>query len=517
MRLARYNFISVFLAAFLLSCAQLGSIEGGAKDVSAPRMVKSTVKNGSTNFRERTIEWQFDEYFQLNNPQTTISITPNHTRIKASASGKKVQIEFLDSLQANTTYQLLLNGTIKDINEGNDSLMVFVFSTGNTLDSASFRTTIVDAFTSQPIKKAFVGLFDSLTESPKYLQKTNEMGKVVFSYIKPGNYSVLCWEDQNANGEYDSTERVAFREDKLFIDDSIQDSIPLRLAKPEFASKIQSASFIEPGLVGVKGNDLSLQDKFHFDTIQSLEENQFIRVEKDSVLLPFNSIKTPRTTLFITKENGATDSIKLSTNLDEPTALKLKNKSTWVKSNDTFDFETTDFIDRFDSQKISALDKTSKDTIQVEKIVIIGNQLKITLSKNESKEIDFIFEKDAISGKTGLKSNRFKASISRFSERELGVLQVNVALFHETDLIQLIFNNNIVASKKKGELSQLNFEDLLPGEYSFRVIRDTNNNLRWDGWNLANKMPPEKVMWFTQPTKVRANWEVKTDLIPKNE
>jgi uncharacterized protein (DUF2141 family) len=99
----------------------------------------------------------------------------------------------------------------------------------------------------------------------------------------------------------------------------------------------------------------------------------------------------------------------------------------------------------------------------------------------------------------------------------LGVLQVNVALFHETDLIQLIFNNNIIASKKKGELSQLNFEDLLPGEYSFRVIRDTNNNLRWDGWNLANKMPPEKVMWFTQPTKVRANWEVKTNLIPKNE
>jgi hypothetical protein len=83
--------------------------------------------------------------------------------------------------------------------------------------------------------------------------------------------------------------------------------------------------------------------------------------------------------------------------------------------------------------------------------------------------------------------------------------------------VQLIFNNQLIASQKKGFNKELDFKDLLPGEYSFRVIRDRNNNFRWDGWNMLTKSPPEKVMWFTQPTKVRANLEIKTDLVPKNE
>jgi hypothetical protein len=199
------------------------------------------------------------------------------------------------------------------------------------------------------------------------------------------------------------------------------------------------------------------------------------------------------------------------------TSLKIKSNSNWVKINAAYEFELSDFITQMDKTKIIVQDKTTKDTLQLETTDFSANQIKINDFKTDSKEIDFTFETGAFTGKTGLKSARLKTSISRFSDRELGVLQVDVSRLDSTDLVQLIFNNKVVESQNRGNKKQLDFTNLLPGEYSFRVIRDYNNNLRWDGWNMLTKSPPEKVMWFTQPTKVRANWEIKTDLVPKNE
>jgi hypothetical protein len=517
MRLAKYRIIILGLSSLLFSCAQLGTIDGGAKDITAPQIVQSTPQNGSTNFNQNIIEIQFDEYFQLSNPQTTITIAPNHSRVKSTNSGKKIRVEFLDSLQVNTTYQLLFNGAIKDINEGNDSLMVFVFSTGSTLDSAYYQTTIIDAFTSQSVKKVFVGLFDTLENAPKYLQKSNERGTASFSFIKPGSYAVRAWEDFNSNGEYDSVERVAFRNEALIIRDSIKDSIPLRLAKPEFEKTIRSAAFIEPGLVGLTVNNLEKGDQFYFQNEAVIKSEELMWRGKDSLLLSFNSNMNPSTKLFLQHQNGSLDSIKIISNSEEITSLKIKSNSNWVKINASYEFELSDFITQMDKTKIIVQDKTTKDTLQVETIDFSANQIKINDFKTDSKEIDFTFETGAFTGKTGLKSARLKTSISRFSDRELGVLQVDVSRLDSTDLVQLIFNNKVVESQNRGNKKQLDFTNLLPGEYSFRVIRDYNNNLRWDGWNMLTKSPPEKVMWFTQPTKVRANWEIKTDLVPKNE
>jgi uncharacterized protein (DUF2141 family) len=517
MRLAKYRIIILGLSSLLFSCAQLGTIDGGAKDITAPQIVQSTPQNGSTNFKQNTIEIQFDEYYQLANPQTSITIAPNHSRIKSTNVGKKLQVQFLDSLQANTTYQLLFNSAIKDINEGNDSLMVFVFSTGNTLDSAYYQTKIIDAFTAQPVKKVFLGLFDTLGNMPKYMQKTNDKGIASFSFIKPGKYEVMSWEDINSNAIYDSTERVAFRTEELIIKDSIIDTIPLRLAKPEFEKTIRNATFIEPGLVGIALNIHTVTDKFYFQNEAVIKKDELVWVGKDSLLLSFNSIKTPSTKLYLQHENGALDSIKIVSTSEEMTSLKIKSNSNWVKMNSTFEFEISDIITAVDSSKIMVQDKATKDTLEIERIDFFANQLVIKLVKTDSKEIDVIIETAALTGKTGLKSARLKTSISRFSDRELGVLQVDVTRLDSTDLVQLIFNNQLIARQKRSFNKQLDFKDLLPGEYSFRVIRDMNNNFRWDGWNMLTKSPPEKVMWFTQPTKVRANWEIKTDLTPKNE
>lgn len=517
MRLARNSFIIGLITILLFGCAQLGTIEGGAKDAHAPKVIKSSVKNGSTNFNQRFLEWQFDEYFQLNNPQTTISLTPSHSRLKTSSVGKRVKVEFLDSLESNTTYQLLFNGTVKDINEGNDSLMIFVFSTGPVLDSAFYQAEVIDAFNYQPVKKVFVGLFDSLNQEPKYLQKTNDQGKAMFSFIKPGNYSVLSWEDQNNNGKYDSIERVAFRNSDLILTDSIVDSIPLRLAKPEFNKPFRNATLLSPGIVSLGVNEIREKSQFYFQNEQPIKEEQLLWIRQDSLMLSFNSIRNSSAKLYLKEENSVLDSIKISSASEDLNLLKLKNTSTWIMSIEPLLFETTDFIDRVDVKKIIILDKTLKDTLRIEKCISKGNRIELHLPKNNSKEVDVIFDKESIVGKTGIKTERFTTSISIFSERELGVLKVDVSLLESVDLIQLILKDKVITTQKKSTTKELEFKNLIPGEYSFRVIRDQNNNMRWDGWQVNSKIPPEKVLWFSQPVKVRANWEIKTELNPKGE
>jgi uncharacterized protein (DUF2141 family) len=513
MRLA-WNYIIIgILSVFLFGCAQLGTIEGGEKDAFAPKIIKSSVNNGAVNFKAQPIEWMMDEYFQVNNPQTTVSLSPAHARLKTSYSGKKFRIDFLDSLKPNTTYQILLNGTLKDINEGNDSLMVFVFSTGSTLDSSFFQASVEDAFSKQPSKKIFVGLYDTLGKEPLYLQKTNDKGAVSFSYIKTGDYSVFGWEDQNNNGKFDTIERICLKQEKFRIQDTIIDSIPLRLAKSENNRVVRSSSFIDPGLIGIGLNDYNESYSFIFSDNQEISKEQVYQIRKDSLLISY--LVKNGSKLYVKKDNLILDSVKFIS-IDEPLkSLKVKSVSTWFKSDNPIVFETTDFIKSANIDKFIFIDKSSKDTVKIDKIEWKGNLLMIYLQKNTAKELEVLFEKEAIEGRSSLKSEKLRISLTTFLDRELGVLIVNVDKLNLDDIVELIANNKVVESQKKGQNKELVFKNLVPSDYTFRVIRDINNNGRWDGWNVEKSESPENVFYFGEPVKVRANWEIKTELVPK--
>jgi len=87
----------------------------------------------------------------------------------------------------------------------------------------------------------------------------------------------------------------------------------------------------------------------------------------------------------------------------------------------------------------------------------------------------------------------------------------------QNDIVQLLLNGKAIKSTRRETNQSIDFTELVPSEYTFRVIRDKNQNNRWDGWDINFKTEPEKVLWFSTPIKVRANWDIKTELNPKNE
>ena len=49
---------------------------------------------------------------------------------------------------------------------------------------------------------------------------------------------------------------------------------------------------------------------------------------------------------------------------------------------------------------------------------------------------------------------------------------------------------------------------LLPGNYQIRLVKDLNNNGKWDTGNYLKKIQPEEVIYLPEALNLRANWEL---------
>ena len=115
----------------LQSCANRGSgPQGGPKDTEPPVLISATPVNGSTNINTKNITLEFNELISVNNPiQNVIFSPPQKNLPTVKAIGKKVNINFQDSLLPNTTYTIEIRKCIVDYTESNPfSDYVYTFS-----------------------------------------------------------------------------------------------------------------------------------------------------------------------------------------------------------------------------------------------------------------------------------------------------------------------------------------------------------------------------------------------------
>ena len=125
-------------------------------------------------------------------------------KIEAQLNGKTLRISWEENLHPNTTYVLYFNGAVKDVNEGNDSLMTYVFSTGSVIDSLQYHTSVENAFSGQLTEGVNIGLYTSDTaQKPSYYSRSDRFGGVHFQNLKSDTYFVKAFKDANSNGKID--------------------------------------------------------------------------------------------------------------------------------------------------------------------------------------------------------------------------------------------------------------------------------------------------------------------------
>lgn len=517
MHMAFRKILILLLPLVMIRCAQVGQISGGDKDEFAPRPIegKTNPPNESVYFQGNSFEMTFEEFIQLNNPQQTLFIVPNHVKPKASIHKKTLKVEWDEKLQDNTTYVVYMNGTVKDVTENNDSLLSYVFSTGNTIDSLRYTCTVRDAWTNDFVKDATVGLFTSEDSiKPYYFSKVNRFGLAQFDYLKAGTYSLKAFVDENKDMQIQPSEKMAFRSETIQLERSIIDSVPLRLFSPTEKAKITSYKYQAPASFLV-GANCSIKEAVFSINNQEIDTSNIRFIDEDSVQL-FMQVKNFSTFDLIVKsdELSDTNTVRL-TDKEKTTSLPLFSAFTLqnLGPHEALSFFVNDLIEHIDSSKFKLTDPSDSSLVPFT-VNFSQSQFVLNLDRKQHEQLNLVLQKGALQTKQGFYSDSATFTIQLKDEKDFGLINLDVSAFEEQIIVDLLQKDKLVKSVVLNDAKKHTFPFLSPGEYSFRVIIDRDKNGQWNTGNSSSSQQPEEVLWFSTPTKVRANWDIDVNLTP---
>lgn len=194
------------IMALLSSCARMGAPDGGWFDETPPRVTGAIPADRDTNVTAKKISIYFDEYIKLENASEKVVISPpQKEQPEIKATGRRIQIELIDSLKPNTTYTVDFSDAIVDNNESNPmGNYTYSFSTGNVIDTMECSGYVLNAEDLEPVKGILVGLtrlqtdsnaVKSMTEPFLRVSRTDSRGYFVIRGIAPGTYNVGALQD----------------------------------------------------------------------------------------------------------------------------------------------------------------------------------------------------------------------------------------------------------------------------------------------------------------------------------
>lgn len=218
-------------AALLAGCASIGNPSGGRRDETPPRLLRARPADGSLNFNGNRIVLDFDEYVNVKDPTTSVVISPPGDAMpRVSAQGRRVSVNFTDSLLPNTTYTIDFGSAIEDNNEGNKlENFSYSFSTGDHIDSLRIAGMVLSAEALEPMQRKIVGVHSNLADSAltklKFdrVARTDDRGRFSIEGLAPGKYRLFALDDVDGNYRYSSPdEEMAFYD--LVIEPSVTEA-----------------------------------------------------------------------------------------------------------------------------------------------------------------------------------------------------------------------------------------------------------------------------------------------------
>ena len=240
-------YLAVLFLTIVVSCASIGSPDGGAYDETPPKVEKCTPQNMSINNSKKKINITFDEYINIESANEKVVISPPQIEMpEISTSGKKINITLFDSLKNNTTYTIDFSDAIVDNNEGNPmGNFTYSFATGSNIDTMEVSGTLLESENLEPIKGMLVGLYSNLSDTAftslpfERVSRTNGSGRFNIKGIAPGKYRIFALNDMDGNFFFNQkSEKIAFdsiiiepkselafRQDTTWIDSTHVDTI----------------------------------------------------------------------------------------------------------------------------------------------------------------------------------------------------------------------------------------------------------------------------------------------------
>lgn len=521
----------ILLVIGLLSssrCAKRGNITGGAKDSLPPILISAVPPIGKLNFDANKIVLTFDEYIQLKDIANQLVVSPpidpeNYKILPEGTVSKKVIIQFEVPPKDNVTYTFNFGSSIEDYNERNPlPFFDYTFSTGDHLDSLTLSGEIRDAYEAISPTGISIHLYpidSTYTDSTIFLEKPyyigNTLDSVIFKLknLAPGKYEMIALQDVGKNYVFDQNiDKIGFFEQPIELpQDSLKFPIVFKeitnfkWGRPQFVNdhhiifgyygevenrRMNIISEFKDSLNGFYTQDRN-KDTLHFwfnpqkemdsltfehqeaDSIRTTVV-KFIRPELDSLQLSI----TPGGTLHFN------DTLRIESNLP---VIKVDKTHIQIFDIDTLEVPFETFTDDFMDRVYLVFDKVPNDNYSVQ---LMPNAI-----------TDFL----------GATNDTIFHTVSTRKIEDYGILTLTVNRANEDMpyFMELLDQNGKTHTKiLQNESNIYRLENLVPGKYQVRIIKDLNGNQRWDTGNYLLKIQAEETFYLEGELDVRANWEL---------
>lgn len=520
----RYSFLLLLITAILLAkCARKGRPTGGPKDETAPILVIANPPYESTNFKKDEIKIEFDEYIVLKNLTKQLIVSPplkNPAVITPQGTPSKyLKIKLLDTLQQNTTYTFNFGNAIQDNNESNKiESFKYVFSTGDYIDSLTVKGTVADALKRKLKKNISVLLYrldttynDSipLKQKPSYVTNTADSLNFKFTNIKEGKYAIMAIDEETKDYIFNpKKDKIGFLTDTISLPKDSVLTTPITIFKETQPFKFKRGREIVKGKIqfGFTGDKTGMKLKLLSTVPKTYKSFQQFEKEKDTLNYWFTPIKTDSLN-FIVSKNNFLDTITVKLRKKKIDSLSVSSSVSGILHlNDTLFFNTNNPITLIDKKQFLLVDKDTVAvpfTLKEEKF----NKLALVFNKQPKQKYNLKVLPNAITDLYQTTNDTLQYSFNTKDPEDYGEIILNVQNEAKNPvIIQLLSNNKVLKSEFLTASKKINFKLLELKEYTIRAIIDENNNKIWDTGNFLTKTQPERIVYFSQEIKLRANW-----------
>ena len=572
MQLRHFNII--LLALVLASCANRGiGPQGGPKDSIPPVPVRSVPEMGATNFNGKRIEVTFDEYIQLNNIGSNLLMSPPmQTPPDVRARGKRMIVNFQDSLYDNTTYTIDFGEAVCDFRERVPLKgYSFYFSTGDEIDTLEYTGRVYDASSLNPMQGILVGIHRDLSDTAftrhpfLRIAKTDAQGYFRIGNIHPGTYRLYAVDDFGRDYRLTPGEAYAFAEEpitivppdtldtignagpqaalflfkeaqeKLYLQRSTRDeqhrivfffssspdSLPaIRALRPSETDSAKSDSaWIDPSPY------IHMAYTAHMDTV-TLWLTDSIAIKQDSIFLETRYRRTDS----VFNLEWYTDTIRaifraprLTAKAKEQQDRKNRLRRLELKSNARKGFEIYDTLRLACSTPIYALEPDSMRLVK--KVDTVETLVPFTIMPYDTLPMELRFWADLQPGESyelridsgamhdvyGITHIAGSYALTVKTPADYSTLRVKLNPFEPKARIQVLNAKDQVIRELPATEEGALFEYLKPDTYYMRLYLDENGDGKWTTGSWEEKRQPEPIYYFPGKVQTKSNWDFEEE------
>jgi hypothetical protein len=548
----------LLLAGLIFSaCANPIPPEGGPRDTSPPALDSlNSTRNYQTRFAKQTVVLAFDEWVELRDAFTQIVISPPlEHRPQIIRKKKTIQVSFdeREVLRDSATYVINFGQAIRDLTEGNVAPIVFVFSTGDYIDSLSVPGTIADAYTGKAEENVLFMLYENLSDSvvykdrPFYFARTDKEGRFNVTNVKGGNFKAFALLDQNLNYRFDSdVEKIAFLDSILLVqglnpappgnsssvlplsDSAAATAYPgtpalaLRLFEEEKPLFLQTKETGSYGMVKLSFNREPHDALVRFDSIGQVVYQE---MEKDTIRLWYHAQADTADWKVYVRRDSLVDTVLVRAGLKAgfPGAAALRLTPTPAGAanrqppGQPYALAFNHPLAALDSLQIKVFEDSSRVEIRPRLYLdtLKRRQLVVDYPWKEGKSYEVAILAGAVTDIFGLaNADSLGRSFTTSLAKDFGTLTLKVSNLDtgKAYLLRLLDKNGglVQAFRPAGVNSfQQTLKFLTPGLYELEIIEDLDRNGRWTTGSYPLRRQPERVQRKALE-ELRANWEMES-------